>query len=341
MKAILCDEWGGPETLRVGESPEPRAGAGELVVAPRAWGVNFADLVLMGGNYYLKPPFPFIPGMEVAGEVVSVGPRCDAFRPGCRVACYVESGGYAERVVAQASATMRLPAEMPIEVAAAFPATYGTALVALRHRARLRRGETLLVLGAAGGVGLTAVAVGKQLGASVIAAASSKEKLAVAAAHGADHLVDYQADDLVGRVRELTGEGADVVFDPVGGDQFDNAMRCIAFEGRLVVIGFTSGRIPSVSAGRILIKGCSVVGSSWTAIWQRHPAIVRRAFNDLARWYTAGVLRPEIDRVLPFDQAADALRLLAERKVAGKIVLTMDGRDLTRASSTPHQARSS
>src|SRR5690606_19459273 len=252
---ILCDAWGGPETLRIGEMPEPTAGAGELVVAPQAWGVNFAELVLLAGNYYLKPSFPFVPGMELAGEVVAVGPRCGSFRVGDRVASYVESGGYAERVVAKASATMRVPSAMPLDVAAAFPATYGTALIALRHRAQLARRETLLVLGAAGGVGPAAVEVGKPLGARGIAAAS------------ADHLVDYQAGDLVEQVRGLTGgEGADVVFDPVGGDAFDNAMRCIAFGGRLVVIGFASGRIPSASAGRILIKGCAVLGSSWTAI---------------------------------------------------------------------------
>src|SRR5690606_35414095 len=221
---ILCDAWGGPETLRIGEMPEPTAGAGELVVAPQAWGVNFAELVLLAGNYYLKPSFPFVPGMELAGEVVAVGPRCGSFRVGDRVASYVESGGYAERVVAKASATMRVPSAMPLDVAAAFPATYGTALIALRHRAQLARGETLLVLGAAGGVGLAAVEVGKQLGARVIAAASSEHKLAVAWAHGADHLVDYQAGDIVEQVRGLTGgEGADVVFDPVGGDAFDNA----------------------------------------------------------------------------------------------------------------------
>lgn len=326
MRAILCDAWGGPETLRIGEAPEPRANSGELVIASRAWGVNHADLVLLSGNYYLSPEFPFIPGMELAGEVVAVGPRCGSFRIGDRVASYVEQGGYAELVAAKASATMRLPVAMPFDVAAGFPATYGTALIALRHRAQLRRGETLLVLGAAGGVGLAAVEVGKQLGATVIAAASNKEKLAVAAAHGADHLVNYRSDDLIAGVRELTGgEGADVVFDPVGGDAFDNAMRCIAFGGRLVVIGFTSGRIPSASAGRILIKGCSVLGSSWTAIWQRKPATVRQAFNDLTRWYSAGALRPEINRRMPFEQAANALRLLAERNVAGKVVLTADG----------------
>lgn len=329
MKAILCDAWGGPETLRIGEMPEPTAGAGELVVAPQAWGVNFAELVLLAGNYYLKPSFPFVPGMELAGEVVAVGPRCGSFRVGDRVASYVESGGYAERVVAKASATMRVPSAMPLDIAAAFPATYGTALIALRHRAQLARGETLLVLGAAGGVGLAAVEVGKQLGARVIAAASSEHKLAVAWAHGADHLVDYQAGDIVEQVRGLTGgEGADVVFDPVGGDAFDNAMRCIAFGGRLVVIGFASGRIPSASAGRILIKGCAVLGSSWTAIWQRQPAVVRRAYNDLARWYADGALRPEIDRRMRFEQAPEALRLLADRQVAGKIVLTADGQAL-------------
>src|SRR5690606_10049782 len=222
--------------------------------------------------------------------------------------------------------SMRLPAPMPFDLAAAFPATYGTALLALRHRAQLRRGETLLVLGAAGGVGLAAVEIGRQLGARVIAAAGSARKLAVAAGRGADHLGDYRTGDPVAQVRAVAGgAGADVVFDPVRGDAFDVAMRCIAFGGRMVVIGFASGRIPSASAGRILIKGCSVLGSSWTAIWQRQPAVVRRAFNDLARWYTAGALRPEIDRRMRFEQAPEALRLLADRQVAGKIVLTADG----------------
>jgi NADPH2:quinone reductase len=322
MRAILCNAWGDPESLELGEAPEPRLANDGVLIAPAAWGVNFADLVLIRGLYHVKPPFPFIPGMEVAGEVMAVGSGEVRFKPGDHVAAYVETGGYAERVAAKAAATMLLPAGMTFETGAAFTVTYGTAYVALRHRARLRAGETLLVLGAAGGVGLAAVELGQHLGATVIAAASQDAKLSVAREHGAHHLINYQSVDLRDRVLALTnGRGVDAVFDPVGGDAFDAALRCVAFEGRVIVIGFAGGRIPTASAGRILIKGCSVIGSNWTFTLERRPDVVAAGYEEMSSWYAAGALRPRVSRLLPFDRAAEALRLLADRKAIGKIVL--------------------
>ena len=322
MRAIFCSGWGKPESLTIGTAQTPRPGTGEVLIAARAWGVNFADLVLIGGHYHVKPPFPFIPGMEVAGEVVATGPGAGAFQPGDRVAAYVEHGGYAERVVAKVAATMHLPLGMGFEAGAAFSVAYSTAYVALRHRARLQAGETLLVLGAAGGVGLAAVEVGRQLGATVIAAAGDEDKLRVAAEHGAHDLVNYRSSDLRECVLELTnGRGVDAVFDPLGGDAFDAALRCLAFGGRLVVIGFASGRIPSASAGRLLVKGCAVVGSSLTFTLQHRPDVLAAAYDELTQWYAEGAIRPRVSQVLPFERVAEALRLIADRKSTGKIVL--------------------
>ena len=323
MRAIFCKEWGKPELLTVRTAEVPRFGGDQVLIAPRAWGVNFADLVLIGGHYHLKPPFPFIPGMEVAGEVVAAGPGATTFRPGDRVAAYVESGGYAERVVANVAATMRLPLGMPFEVGAAFSVAYATAHVALRHRARIQAGETLLVLGAAGAVGLAAVEVGRQLGATVIAAAGNDEKLRVAGEHGAHKLINYRSSDLRECVLELThGRGVDVAFDPVGGDAFDATLRCLAFEGRLVVIGFASGRISSAGAGRLLVKGCAVLGSSLTFTLQHRSDVLAAAYDELTQWYAEGALRPRVSQVFPFERVAEALRLLADRKSTGKVVLS-------------------
>lgn len=323
VKAILCNHWGAPDSLKLGELPEPTPNPGQIIVRPRAWGVNYADLVLIGGTYHAKPRFPFAPGMEVAGEVVARAPDVSRFTIGQRVAAYVEHGGYAELVAAEAAATIALPDSMDWPVASAFAVTYGTAHVALRRRANLQRGETLLVYGAAGGVGLAAVEIGRRLGATVIAAASTAEKLAVVRDHGADHLIDYTREDVRDRVRDLTGgRGADVIYDPVGGDVFDTALRCVAFEGRIVVIGFASGRIPQVGAGLVLIKGCSIVGSSWTFTLKHHPDVIATTYAELLRWYDEGALRPHVSHLLPFHRAAEALQLLAERRVIGKIVLT-------------------
>lgn len=327
MRAVLCDRWGGPEVLKIGEAPEPEPGPNDVLIAPVAWGVNFADLVLMGGTYHLKPPFPFIPGMEIAGEVLTVGSSVTQFRSGDRVAAYVESKGFADRVVASSSATMPLPPKMKFVEAAGFAATYGTAYIALVHRAQLQQGETLLVLGAAGGVGLAAVEIGRHLGATVIAAASTDDKLIVSQQHGAHHLINYQDEDLVARVRSVTLQrGADVVFDPVGGSAFDGALRSVAFEGRIIVIGFASGHIPNPSAGRILIKNCSVLGSSWTFTLAHRPDAIRKAFEELSNWYSKGVLKPHISQVFKFEHIVEGMRLIADRKVTGKVVLT-DGSD--------------
>lgn len=297
-------------------------GPRSLLVAPEAWGVNFADLVLISGNYYLKPPLPFVPGMEIAGTILAVGREVSSFVPGDRVAAYVEAGGYAERVIATEDASMKVPPAMSTPVAAAFPATYGTAHVALRHRARLGRGETLLVLGAAGGVGAAAVEIGRLLGARVIAAASTEEKLHAASDLGAHHLVNYSSDDLFERVMEITsGVGVNIVYDPVGGEQFDRAFRCLAFEGRMIVIGFTSAKIPSISAGRVLIKPRTVIGSSWTATLKNRPQIIRHAYIELAHWYEKGRLRLREPTIMPFTRAAEALQRLADRTAVGKIVL--------------------
>jgi NADPH2:quinone reductase len=322
MRAILCTRWGGPEGLELGELPEPQCGSDQVLIRPHAWGVNFADLVLIGGSYHAKPPLPFAPGMEIAGEIVDTGAAVGRFRPGDRVAAYVETGGYADLVAADNRATMRLPDVMDWTTGAAFPVTYGTAYVALVHRGRLAAGESLMVLGAAGGVGLAAVEVGRLLGARVIACASTPEKLAVAAAHGAEHLVEYTRENLRDRVRELTlGRGADVIYDPVGGDAFDAALRCIAFEGRILVIGFASGRIPQAPAGLVLVKGCSVVASTWTFTLKHRPEVIERAYRDLAQWYEQGALRPRVSQTLPFESAPEALRLLAGREALGKVVL--------------------
>lgn len=323
MRAVLCDRWGGPDVLRIGEAPEPAPGPDDVLIAPVAWGVNFADLVLMGGTYHLKPPLPFIPGMEIAGEILTVGHSVTRFQPGDRVAAYVESKGFADRVVASSSATMPLPPTMKFVEAAGFAVTYGTAYIALVHRAQLQPGETLLVLGAAGGVGLAAVEIGRHLGATVIAAASTDDKLIVCQQHGAHHLINYQDEDLVARVRSVTPQrGVDVVFDPVGGDAFDSALRCVAFEGRMIVIGFASGRIPNPSAGRILIKNCSVLGSSWTFTLAHRPDVIRKAFDELSNWYDKGVLQPHISHLFKFERVSEALHLIADRKVTGKVILT-------------------
>jgi len=325
MYAALCTQWGGPETLSFGTATEPSLSRDDVLISPCAWGVNFADLVLIEGSYHLKPSFPFIPGMEVAGRVVAVGEGVKQFSKGDRVAAYVESGGYAGRVVAASNATMPLPATMSFKEGAAFCVAYVTAHIALRHRARLRQAETLLVLGAAGAVGLATVELGRQLGATVIAAVSTDAKARTAKQQGAHHVINYASSSLREEVSALTGgRGVDAVLDPVGGDAFDAAMRCLAFEGRAVVIGFTSGRIPSVSAGRLLVKGTSVIGSSLTFTLKHRPDILPGIYRELMDWHAQGKIHPHVSRVLPFCQLKEALTALADRRTTGKLVLVPD-----------------
>jgi NADPH2:quinone reductase len=325
MRAIRIEQFGGPEAALLAELPAPAAGPDQVRIAVHAAGVNFADTLMVRGRYQATPPLPFTPGMELAGEVIEAGKNIKWFKPGDRAIAILDHGGFAEEAVAHYSRIMHIPEGMSYEEAAGMPIVYGTSHLALTHRANLRPGEMLLVHGAAGGAGLTAVEIGKALGATVIAAASTPEKRAVAKDHGADHLIDSSSEVVHERVRELTdGRGADVIYDPVGGDAFDASMRGIAWEGRLLVVGFASGRIPSAPANYILLKNCSLVGVIWGAYLRRDPAVVRRSMEELIGWYGEGKLKPHISATFPLADAAEAMNSMMARKSTGKIVLTMD-----------------
>ncbi|MCY4061187.1 MAG: NADPH:quinone oxidoreductase family protein [Chloroflexi bacterium] len=322
MKALLCHQFGTPEDLSLADIPSPPLGAGQVKIAVRACGVNFPDILMIGGLYQLKPPFPFSPGLEVAGDIIEVAEDVRDRRVGARVMATMMYGGFAEEVVVPAAALLPMPPEMSYEHGAGFPLVYGTSHVALTHRAQLQAGETLLVLGAAGGVGLTAVELGKRLGARVIAAASTSEKLELARAYGADDLINYSSENLRDRLNELTeGRGVDVIFDPVGGDLFDQAVRRLAWEGRYLVIGFASGRIPSLPANIALLKNASIVGTFWGAYLKNDPGIIRASFAILTDWYASGLLKPHIHQVFALDEAPSALRQLMNRRAMGKVIL--------------------
>jgi len=323
MKAIICSEWGKPEKLTLGELPSPTVKASEVRIGIHACGINFADTLIVQGLYQEKPTFPFTPGSEIAGEVLEVGAGVTHLNVGDRVAALCSIGGMAEEVVAHAASVVPIPAEMEYPTAAGFMVAYGTAHVALEHRAKLQAGETLLVHGAAGGVGLAAVEIGKQMGATVIATASTAEKLAIAKAHGADHLINYRDEpEFRNQVKELTnGKGANVILDPVGGDVFNQSMRCIAWEGRLLVIGFASGTIPKVPANLTLVKNVSVVGLYWGAYNKHDPKVLTDSLSTLYKWFVAGHLKPHISQTFPLEEAADALNFLIDRKATGKVVV--------------------
>ncbi|MBL8258550.1 MAG: NADPH:quinone oxidoreductase family protein [Candidatus Competibacteraceae bacterium] len=324
MKAVVCHELSGPAALRLEEVPEPRPGPGQVRVRVRACGVNFADSLIARGQYQVQPQPPFSPGFEVAGEVLEVGAGVERFAVGERVIAIAPHGGYAEQLVADAGRCVGLPAAMPYEHGAAFPVVFGTSHIALWHRARLQAGETLVVHGASGGVGLTAVAIGKRLGATVIATASSPEKLDVARQHGADHLIDTAREDVRQRVKDLTGgRGADVVYDPVGGELFDASLRSIAFEGRILVIGFAGGTVPQIPANHLLVKNVDVIGLNWPAYAERHPAVMTESFQRLIDWYVAGSIRPHVSAVYPLEQAVEALNQVVSRKSTGKVVIAV------------------
>jgi NADPH:quinone reductase len=317
MRAIVCEELGGPERLVLREVPSPTPAAGQVKVALRARGVSFVDVLMIAGQYQVKRELPFIPGGEAAGAVLEVGPGVEGIAPGDRV---LVPGGYADEAVVAASRVTPLPDSVTFEAGAAFRGNYTTAYYGLQ-RGRLRAGEVLLVHGAAGGVGLAAVDVGKLLGATVIAAASTGEKLAVCRRMGADHVVNY-SHGFRDQVRALTGDrGADVIYDPVGGDVFDESMRCIAPFGRLVVVGFTSGRPAQAKTNHLLVKDAEVIGFTIGALAHLDPAWERRNFDVLLGWLAAGRIAPHVSHRLPLAQAAEALTLVRERKVIGKAVL--------------------
>jgi len=324
MRAVLCRTLGDAGAIGVEEVPAPALGALGVRIAVKAAGVNFPDLLMIQGKYQVKPALPFIPGLEVAGEVVECGEGVTHVRPGQRVLGFARAGGgYASEIVLPGAIVTPIPDAMDFHTAAAFPIAYGTAHFALTHRGRLAHGETLLVLGAAGGVGLAAIEVGKLLGARVIAAARGADKLQIAREHGADEVVDYAAEDLRERLRSLTGgRGVDVVFDPVGGGAFEHSMRAIAWEGRILVVGFASGDIPQVPANLVLVKNFSLVGVVFGAHSERFPDDSRRRFTELLAQHGAGALHPRIWKVYPLEDAAAALAALGSRRVIGKVVLT-------------------
>jgi NADPH:quinone reductase len=323
MRAVLCKEWGGPEKLVVEDFPAPAMRPGAVRIAVHAAGLNFADLLLIAGQYQEKPAFPFIPGAEAAGVVIEIGAGVSNVKVGDRVIALAGLGAFAEELVVDAAKILPMPAKMDFPAAAGIPIAYGTSYGALEWRAHLQPGEWLLVYGAAGGVGLTAVEIGKAMGARVIACASGAEKLAIAQQHGADHGIDYSREDIRERVKEITGgRGADVVYDPVGGDAFDAALRSIAWEGRIIIIGFASGRVPQVPANIALVKNITVIGFYFGSYQSRKPELLRQAFSQLFGWFEEGKLKPHVSQSFDLKDVASALELMRGRKSTGKVVLS-------------------
>jgi NADPH2:quinone reductase len=322
MRAIVCKTWGGPEILTLENLPSPRAGAGELVIDVKAAGVNFPDVLIIQNKYQIKPPLPFTPGAELAGIVKEVGPGVERVKPGDAVAAYVTTGAFAEECVVPASKVMLVPRGVEFASAAAFSLTYGTVWHALKDRGSLQPKETVLVLGAGGGVGIAAVDIGAALGARVIAAASSDEKLAICRERGAEQTINYAREDLRARMREIVGErGVDVVFDPVGGQYSEPALRSIAWRGRFLVIGFANGEIPKIPLNLVLLKGAAIVGVYWGGWLEREREASERETQLLFDWLKEGRLKPLVSARFPLAQTADALRTMAARKVTGKAVI--------------------
>jgi len=321
MRAVICRAWGEVDDLRVEEVAVPTPGPDDVLIAVKATAVNYADALMTAGRYQTKPDLPFSPGLETAGTVAACGARVTKLTPGDRVMAILAYGGLAEMAVAPASETFAIPSRMSFEEAGAFPVAYISSHVAIRWQGRLEPGETVLVLGAAGGVGLTAVEIGKAMGARVIAAASTAEKLAVARERGADDLVNYSTEKLTERVMALTdGKGADVCFDPVGGDLFDSALSALGWGGRILVVGFVGG-VQQIPANRLLVKNRSAMGTSLRYFRWHAPDKLRASVDELLRWYEEGKLKPCISHRLPLEKSVEAIRLLTDRRAYGKVVV--------------------
>jgi NADPH2:quinone reductase len=329
MKAVLCKQFGPPESLVIEELPSPKAGPGEVVVSVKAASLNFPDVLIIQNKYQFKPPLPFSPGSEMSGLVKEVGEGVKGFKPGDRVIAFTTYGAFAEEVKVEAGRLVPIPEGMDYNSAAAFLLTYGTSDHALRDRGALRAGETLLVLGAAGGVGLAAIEIGKAMGAKVIACASSAEKLEVCKQHGADAGINYATEDggtekMREKIKELTsGKGVDVIYDAVGGPYTEPALRSSAWRGRLLVVGFAAGDIPKIPLNLTLLKGCSIVGVFWGDFTRREPKVFAESIEQLGKWFREGKLKPHVSQTFPLEKAVDALKLMAARKVKGKVVLTV------------------
>jgi NADPH2:quinone reductase len=325
MKAVLCKTWGPPESLVIEEQPSLVPAPGKVVIAVRAAGVNFPDTLIIQNKYQYKPELPFSPGGEVAGVVKAIGAGVEGWRVGDKVIAQTIFGGFAEEVATEPSRMLPLPEGMDFATGASLGLAYGTSHYALVERGQLKPGETLLVLGASGGVGLSAIEIGKVLGAKVIACASTEAKLQVCREHGADETINYVDEDMRARVKAITqGKGVDVIYDPVGGKYSELALRDMAWGGRLLVVGFADGEIPKIPLNLPLIKGCSIVGVWWgqwsKGHWDQHG----RNVAQLGAWFREGRIKPRICASFPLERAADALKVLAERKVTGKVVLTVD-----------------
>jgi len=325
MRAVVCKALGDESGLTIEDIAPPALPAQGVRIRVAAAGVNFADGLLIAGKYQEKQTPPFTPGFEVAGEVIEVAAGVETCKPGDRVMAILDAGGFAEQAIARASDVYVIPDAMDFVTAAGFPVVYGTSHHGLIAKAKLTAGETLLVHGAAGGVGLTAVEIGAALGATVIATAGGADKLAVATAHGAAHGIDYKSEDIRERVKALThGRGADVVYDPVGGAVFDASLRCTAADGRILVIGFASGSVPQIPANILLVKNITVIGYYWGAYRRLDPDGLRRTYAQLLDWYSAGKLKPHVSQTLPLEQAGAAIGLLKSRSATGKVVLTIE-----------------
>ena len=322
MKAMLCEKFGPPEDLVLKKVPDLLPTQGQVRIATEACGVNFPDTLIIENKYQFKPDLPFAPGGEVTGIVDAVGDGVSQDLLGQPVMCMTLSGGFAEQTLCKAEDLIVRPSSMPSTVAAGFTMTYGTSMHALKQRAQLQAGETLLVLGAGGGVGLSAVEIGKQMNATVIAAASSAEKLNAAKDAGADHLIEYSQQDLRSALKDIVGKrGVDVVYDPVGGDMFEAALRSTAWGGRVLVVGFASGDIPKVPVNLALLKGCSIVGVFWGAFRLNYTKEDNENFEQLVAWYDQGKLKPFTSKTYTLDEAALALNDLKNRKAIGKLII--------------------
>jgi len=323
MKAVLCKDWGPPDALVVEDIPSPKPGKGQVLVSVKASGVNFPDVLLIQNKYQFKPELPFTPGSEIAGVVKQVGEGVHGFMPGDRVMAHIRSGGYAEEAVVDEALLAPVPAGLDFTVAASFGLVYATAYHALKDRAAIRADETLLVLGAAGGVGLAAVELGKLLGARVIACASSEEKLETCKRFGAEVAINYEREDLREALKNL-GRPIDIVLDPVGGKYSEPAVRAMAWKGRYLVVGFASGDIPKIPLNLTLLKGCSIVGVFWGEFARRERDLNAANLKELTAWLRAKKIKPLVSASYPLERAADALNDMMNRKVQGKVVLTTE-----------------